>query len=93
MTPITVTRFVLVCAVAMNMFCDCCIYCMVLVVQVRGFPSIKMFASGKKDGEVAEYDGGRTANDIVTWAVDKLGENVAAPENKQVCLKCSREKV
>lgn len=33
---------------------------------------------------MAEYDGGRTSNDIVQWALDKLSENIAAPEIVQI---------
>ncbi|BFZ21114.1 hypothetical protein BsWGS_24153 [Bradybaena similaris] len=47
---------------------------------VRGYPTIKFFPSGKKDGEAVEYDGGRTSGDIVRWALDKLAENIAPPE-------------
>jgi len=47
---------------------------------VRGFPTIKMF----RDGEESEYDGGRTASDIVAWAQDKFAENIEAPELHQV---------
>lgn len=43
-----------------------------------------MFSAGKKDGEASEYDGGRTASDIVAWALDKLAENVPPPEIVQV---------
>ena len=32
---------------------------------VQGFPTIKAFPAGKKDGTAEEYDGGRTADDIV----------------------------
>lgn len=51
---------------------------------VRGYPTIKMFPAGKKDGEVVDYDGGRTASSIVEWATSKLSENVAPPEIKQL---------
>uniref|UniRef100_A0A0B7AR86 protein disulfide-isomerase n=1 Tax=Arion vulgaris TaxID=1028688 RepID=A0A0B7AR86_9EUPU len=51
---------------------------------VRGYPTIKFFPSGKKDGESTEYDGGRTSGDIVRWALDKLAENVAPPEIHQI---------
>ncbi|CAG5122802.1 unnamed protein product, partial [Candidula unifasciata] len=51
---------------------------------VRGYPTIKFFPSGKKDGEAVEYDGGRTSGDIVRWALDKLAENVAPPEILQL---------
>lgn len=43
-----------------------------------------MFPAGKKDGEVVDYDGGRTSGDIVQWALDKLAENVPPPELVQV---------
>lgn len=51
---------------------------------IRGFPTIKMFPGGKKDGESSDYDGGRTSSDIVTWALDKLAENVPPPEVVQL---------
>ncbi|XP_025092026.1 protein disulfide-isomerase A6 homolog [Pomacea canaliculata] len=51
---------------------------------IRGFPTIKMFPAGKKDGEAEDYDGGRTASDIVQWALDKLAENVPPPELKEI---------
>lgn len=53
--------------------------------DIRGYPTIKLFPSGKKDdSSVTNYDGGRTASDIVTWALEKLAENVPAPEIKQL---------
>lgn len=52
---------------------------------VQGYPTIKFFPPGKKDSSSMEdYTGGRTASDIVSWALDKLAENVPAPEIKQV---------
>ena len=42
-----------------------------------------MFPGGKKDG-AEEYEGGRTASDIVAFALDKVSENVPAPEVLQV---------
>jgi len=39
-----------------------------------------MFPAGKKDGEATEYDGGRTGDDIVAWALDKVSENIPRPE-------------
>lgn len=52
---------------------------------VQGYPTIKMFSSGKKDSDsVSEYTGGRTASEIVTWALDKVTENIPAPELLQV---------
>jgi protein disulfide-isomerase A6 len=52
---------------------------------VQGYPTIKFFPPGKKDASsAAEYNGGRTGSDIVNWALEKLAENVPAPEIKQV---------
>jgi hypothetical protein len=52
---------------------------------VQGYPTIKYFPPGKKDASSAtEYNGGRTGSDIVNWALEKLAENVPAPEVKQV---------
>ena len=54
--------------------------------QVQGFPTIKMFPAGKKDAsDAVEYDGGRSADSIVAWALDKLAENVPAPDTVEVC--------
>ncbi|XP_046574574.1 protein disulfide-isomerase A6 homolog [Haliotis rubra] len=50
---------------------------------IQGFPTIKMFPKGKKDG-AEEYDGGRTASDIIAWATEKAAANVAPPEVVQV---------
>uniref|UniRef100_A0A6M2DVV2 Protein disulfide-isomerase A6 homolog n=1 Tax=Xenopsylla cheopis TaxID=163159 RepID=A0A6M2DVV2_XENCH len=48
---------------------------------VQGYPTIKFFGPGKKDSDsVTDYDGGRTSSDIVNWALDKLSENIPAPE-------------
>ncbi|XP_063357846.1 protein disulfide-isomerase A6 homolog [Cydia amplana] len=53
--------------------------------QVQGYPTIKMFPSGKKTSDsVEDYNGGRTSSDIVTWALEKLAENVPAPEVLQI---------
>ncbi|KAJ8684102.1 hypothetical protein QAD02_019894 [Eretmocerus hayati] len=53
--------------------------------EVRGYPTIKYFAPGKKDSDsMQEYDGGRTSSDIVNWALDKLSENIPAPELAQL---------
>lgn len=49
--------------------------------QVQGYPTIKFFPGGVKDRTGAkEYDGGRTAADIVAWAEDKYVVNLPAPE-------------
>lgn len=53
-------------------------------LQVRGYPTIKMFPAGKKDGDAMEYDGGRTSSDIVNWATEKLAQNLPPPEVVQV---------
>jgi protein disulfide-isomerase A6 len=48
---------------------------------VQGYPTIKYFAGGKKDSEsIADYDGGRTSADIVTWALEKYSDNISPPE-------------
>lgn len=52
--------------------------------QVRGYPTIKYFPGGKKDGEAQEYDGGRSASDIVSWALQKVAENVPPPDVYEV---------
>ena len=52
--------------------------------QVRGYPTIKFFPAGVKS-EPVEYDGGRTADDIVRWAGDKVVENIPPPEIVEVC--------
>ena len=54
------------------------------ILQVRGYPTIKYFPGGKKDGEAQEYDGGRTASDIVSWASGKVSENVSPPDVYEV---------
>ncbi|RZC42809.1 protein disulfide-isomerase A6 [Asbolus verrucosus] len=52
---------------------------------VQGYPTIKFFAPGKKSSDsVSDYDGGRTSNDIVNWALEKLAENVPAPDVVQI---------
>jgi protein disulfide-isomerase A6 len=67
---------------------------------IRGYPTIKYFGPGAKTS-AEEFDGGRTASDIVQWATNKVAENAPAPEvvelleqtqlddacnNKQLCL-------
>ena len=48
---------------------------------IQGFPTIKYFPSGPKTASSAEeYDGGRSASDIVKWASDKASANIPAPE-------------
>lgn len=47
---------------------------------IQGFPTIKMFYKG----EVSEYDGGRTAGDIVSWAEARAVVNIPAPEIAEI---------
>lgn len=49
---------------------------------VRGYPTIKYFAPGSSEPE--DYEGGRSAGDIVRWAEEKAAENVPPPEVKQI---------
>jgi protein disulfide-isomerase A6 len=54
---------------------------------IQGYPTIKVFNAGKKDSSSMEdYNGGRTASDIVNFALDKLAENIAAPEILEVSV-------
>lgn len=48
--------------------------------QVRGYPTIKYFPVGAKDGHALDYQGGRTASDIVAWALAKRAEQAPPPE-------------
>lgn len=49
--------------------------------EIKGYPTIKFFPGGKKrPSDAADYDGGRTASDIVAWASDKYVVNLPAPE-------------
>ncbi|XP_012055150.1 PREDICTED: protein disulfide-isomerase A6 [Atta cephalotes] len=53
--------------------------------EIKGYPTIKFFAPGKKDADsMQDYDGGRTSGDIVNWALEKLAENIPAPEVVQI---------
>jgi hypothetical protein len=49
-----------------------------------GYPTIKHFPAGPKSGEPQEYDGGRTSDDIVSWALGKHVVNIPAPELVQI---------
>lgn len=52
---------------------------------IKGFPTIKFFPGGKKDSSSAEeYNGGRTADDIVHWALEKAADAAPPPELHQV---------
>ncbi|XP_076361800.1 protein disulfide-isomerase A6 homolog CaBP1 [Tachypleus tridentatus] len=50
---------------------------------IQGFPTIKYFPAGAKD-DAEEYDGGRTASDIINWALEKFAENAPPPEVKEL---------
>lgn len=53
--------------------------------QIQGYPSIKVFAAGVKDSHsVEDYNGGRTASDIVQYALDRHAESIDPPELLQV---------
>ncbi|XP_038052123.1 protein disulfide-isomerase A6 homolog [Patiria miniata] len=48
---------------------------------VRGYPTIKYFPAGKKTmSDAEEFNGGRTASDIVSWASSKVAEAMPPPE-------------
>jgi len=49
---------------------------------VRGYPTIKYFAPGSSEPE--DYEGGRSASDIVRWAEEKAADNMPPPELKQI---------
>lgn len=53
---------------------------------VTGYPTIKYFpGGGKKDrSDAADYNGGRTAADIVQWALEKHADSVPAPEVAEI---------
>jgi len=46
---------------------------------IQGYPTIKYFKAGKK-GSPEDYDGGRTAGDIVAWANERVQVNLPPPE-------------
>jgi len=49
--------------------------------QVQGYPTIKYFPAGPKDYSSAEdFNGGRTASDIVAWALEKHSASIDPPE-------------
>lgn len=53
--------------------------------QIQGYPTIKFIPPGSKSPSDAEpYESGRTASDIVAFALDKLAKNVKPPEVKQI---------
>lgn len=52
--------------------------------EVRGFPTIKVFGAGKKDGTAEDYEGGRSVSDIVNFALEKFTETLPPPEVKEL---------
>ena len=57
---------------------------------VQGYPTIKYFPAGPKSGP-EEYDGGRTADDIISWAMDKHGQSIPPPELVQITKQANLE--
>jgi len=57
---------------------------------VQGYPTIKYFPAGAKSGP-EEYDGGRTADDIISWAMDKHGQSIPPPELVQITKQANLE--
>ena len=52
---------------------------------IRGYPTIKVFPAGAKDFTSAEnYDGARTADGIVAYALDKVAESIEPPEIQEL---------
>lgn len=52
---------------------------------IQGYPTIKFFPKGSTStSDAVEYDGGRTAQDIINWAEERYSDNIAAPEIIQV---------
>lgn len=52
---------------------------------ISGYPTIKFFGGGKKSrSDAADYSGGRTAPEIVQWALEKHADSVPAPEVVQL---------
>ena len=52
--------------------------------QVQGYPTIKIFAPGKGDKKVEDYQGPRDTSGIVSYALDKLEKFGYVPETKQL---------
>ena len=41
-------------------------------LAIRGFPTIKLLLPGSNGRQTLEYEGGRTAQDIIEWVTDQL---------------------
>uniref|UniRef100_A0A2K6VWD9 protein disulfide-isomerase n=1 Tax=Onchocerca volvulus TaxID=6282 RepID=A0A2K6VWD9_ONCVO len=47
---------------------------------IKGYPTIKYFAPGSSARDAEDYVGGRTSDDIVQYALNKVAENMPTPE-------------
>ncbi|KAM3728285.1 Protein disulfide-isomerase [Dirofilaria immitis] len=47
---------------------------------IKGYPTIKYFPPGSSVSDAEDYVGGRTSDDIVQYALNKIAENMPAPE-------------
>lgn len=61
--------------------------------DIRGYPTIKVFPAGKKSGDAENYEGGRDASSIVTYARNLAQESKPAPEVKQLVDQASFDEV
>ena len=52
--------------------------------QIQGYPTIKVFAPGKGDKKVEEYQGPRDTSGIVQYALNALDKYGYVPETKQL---------
>jgi len=48
--------------------------------QVQGYPTIKFFPAGASLDSAQDYNGGRTASDIVAWALEHHSKSIDPPE-------------
>ncbi|CAH8462008.1 unnamed protein product [Heterobilharzia americana] len=48
--------------------------------SIRGFPTIKYFPAGQKTDDPVDYDGARTSDAIVAWAMEKVDALAPSPE-------------
>lgn len=59
--------------------------------NIRAFPTMFWLEPGSRSRRDAyEYDGGRTASDIVNWALDRLLQNIEPPKVNQVSPNCTK---
>lgn len=52
--------------------------------KIEKYPTIKLILPGGKKEHIVDYSGGRTSEEIVNWALEKLAENLPKPEIRQV---------